>query len=242
MILGALLCLWIGSIDADVVFIIGFYTLLSLPLVYAFKNHKGKALIAVFVVSFLLTKILRQNQIYIYPFSYGFTLCITLPFIFVGWYLSDKIISNDSKTISKFALILVPLTIVSILFGLTLVSLTIVSTLFWPVSFYEQTLSLVLLDSLIVCLIYVLTMHFQNFRIMKFFEFFGNNALAFFLFPWVIVYKILAVTQTLRNFEFFTSLTLTLLFLTLFSLFIAKKPWHILEMPRKANVLLKILK
>jgi surface polysaccharide O-acyltransferase-like enzyme len=228
MILGALLCLWIGSLDADVVFIIGFYTLLSLPLVKAFKNHKGKFLVVIFVVCFLLTKILRQYQIYVYPFSYGFTAWISLPFIFLGYYLSDKIIGNNLKGMLKFSLLLVPLTIVSMIFR--------------SVSFYDQTVSFVFLDSLIVCLIYFLVMHFQSLRIMKLFGFFGKNALPFFVFHWAILYKILAITQTLRTFEFFASLALTLSVLALYSLFLAKKPWHIWEMPKKANFLLKILK
>jgi surface polysaccharide O-acyltransferase-like enzyme len=227
-ILGVFLCFWIGSLDADVVFIIGFYTLLSLPFIYAFKKKKGILLVAVFATSFLLREVLLQNQIIVYPFSYGFTIWISLPFIFLGYYLSDGIISGNSKIALKSALVLLPLTTVSLLY--------------WPVNFYEQTLTFVLFDSMIVCVIYVLTMNLQDLKAMKSFAFFGQHPLAFFIFPWLVVYKALALTQTLRTFDLPTSLILTLLVLLSFSLLVSRKTRLISKVPKKVALLLDTLR
>ena len=227
-ILGAFLCFWIGSLDADVVFIIGFYTLLSLPFIYAFKKKKGALLVVVFAASFLLREVLLQNQIIVYPFSYGFTIWISLPFIFLGYYLSNGIISGNSKIALKSALVLLPLTTVSLLY--------------WPVNFYEQTLAFVLFDSMIVCVIYVLTMNLQSLKAMKSSAFFGQHPLAFFIFPWLVIYKALAITQTLRTFDLPTSLILTLLVLVSFSLLVSRKTWLISKVPKKVALLLDTLR
>jgi len=228
MMLGAFLFFWIGSLDADVVFIIGFYLLLSLPFVTALRKNKGILVIAVFEVSFLLREVLLRNSIIIYPFSYGFTVWISLPFIFLGYYLSNAIIDNKPKPVLKAALGLAPL--------------AAVSALYWPVSFVEQTLSLVLFDCVIICLIYVSTMKLQNLKALRFFAFFGQHSLAFFVFPWLVVYKALAVTGMLRTFDFAASLALTLLVLALFSLSVLGKELLMSKVPEKITILLSILK
>lgn len=228
IILGAFLCFWIGSLDADVVFIIGFYTLLSLPFVYVFKKQKGILLVAVFVTSFLLREVLLRNQIIVYPFSYGFTVWISLPFIFLGFYLSDGIINNNSRIVLKSAL--------------AFLSLAAVSLLYWPVDFYEQTSTFVLFDSMMVSVIYALTMSWQSLRVIKFFAFFGQHPLAFFIFPWLIVYKVLAVTQALRAFDFPVSLMLTFIVLVPFSLLVSRKTWLISKVPKNVAVLLDTLR
>lgn len=209
MLLGVFLLFWIGSLDADVVFIIGFYLLLSLPFVYACRKHRGILMVAVFVVSFLLKEVLLRNSIIVYPFSYGFTVWISLPFIFFGYYLSNAIIDNKPRPVLEAAFGLAPLAAVSVLY--------------WPISFIDPTLSFVLFDCAIICLIYVSAMKLQNLKAMRFFAFFGQHPLAFFVFPWLIVYKALAVTGMLRTFDFAASLASTLLVLALFSLLVSRK-------------------
>lgn len=216
MTMGLLLCLWIFSLDADVIFIIGFYSFLSLPLISALRNYEGKiragVVFVIFLFSFLSTSFLRQNQIYIYPFSYGFTLWISLPFIFWGYYISRKIMNNDSKAILSLALAFAPL--------------VAVSTLFSPIDFYQQTLSFVVLSCLAVTLVYVLVIQARNTKIVKALALLGRNALYYFIFSWAVIYKILDVTRTLRSLDLMPSLAVTVSLLALFSLFVAKKPWH----------------
>lgn len=225
MILGLLLMLWIFSLDADVIFIIGFYSFLSLPLINALRNQKGRiqagVVLIVFLLSFLLTSLLRQSQIFIYPISYGFTLWISLPFIFWGYYLSRKIMSNDSRTILSFALALAPF--------------AVISTLFSPIDFYEQSLSFVALSCVAVALVYVLIIQIRTARIIRALAFFGQNALYYFFFSWAILYKILDVSGTLRSFDLFPSLALTVILLLLFTLLAAKKPWRKLRQPKISN-------
>jgi hypothetical protein len=220
--LGAFLFFWVGSLDADVIFIIGFYTLLSLPLIYYFKKHRLTLAVSIFIASFVITEMLKQNQIIIYPISYGFTLWVSLPFIFFGYYLSDAIINNNPLPVLKTALGLTPFAAVSMLY--------------FPVSFYDQTLSLVLFDCAIICLIYLLAMKLRNRRAMKFFAFFGQHPLLFFIFPWLIVYKTLSAAGMLRAFDNASSLALTITVLALFSLLVSKKTQLVEKLPKKASM------
>lgn len=219
MILGLLLCLWIFSLDADVIFILGLYSLMSVPLINVLRNRESKiqigVVLTVVVFSFLVTSLLRQNQIYIYPFSFGFTLWISLPFIFWGYYLSKNVINNDSRTILSLALALAPF--------------AVVSTLFSPIDFYEQTLSFVALSSVAVALVYVLVVQVRTARIVRALAFFGQNALYYFVFSWAVLYKILDVSGTLRSLDLLPSLALTVTLMVLFSLLVAGIPWHMLQ-------------
>jgi hypothetical protein len=88
---------------------------------------------------------------------------------------------------------------------------------------------------MIICLIYLLAMKLQNLVAMRFFAFFGQHAVAFFVFPWLVVFKTLAVTGMLRTFEIWESVAFTILVLSLFSLIVLEKNQLVKRLPRRVS-------
>lgn len=207
LVLSFFLSLWCFNFDTflklnEILGAIGVYALASLVLLLVFYKVEFSFLPLMFLVfsSSFWAKDLFPDRFF--PFWF------ILPFFLSGMFLSKLVLEKKVKQLLLFDLLLSPIMFFLVLLGDN-------------ISYVDKSLSFVVFNVFVVVSLFVLVIWFENSRFLDFFSFVGKHALFFYVFHFVVWFKLLVYFNVFQSFNQLNSVLLT--FLAIAIMFVATR-------------------